>query len=99
MLRSKGFSVIETYDLQEALRIFTTQEIALAVLCQSIPRKSGRVLLRAMKHAKSSPVLAFGPGWPEADVSLPNLAPPEKMLSCVGSILGISEENSSHACT
>jgi hypothetical protein len=93
MLKSKGFHVIETYDLQEALRVVTNQEVALVVLCQSIPRKPGRILLRAMKHAKPSPVLAFGLGWPEADISLPNLAGPEKLLTCVASILGKSGES------
>jgi len=88
VLRSSGYAVTESYDLNEALRILRVKEIALVVICQSIPRKLVRALVRDIKRIKpSTPVLVFSTGIMEADASLVQLAGPEALLSSVAALV------------
>jgi DNA-binding response OmpR family regulator len=88
MLRSEGYGVKEMHDLQEALQILNTTDVALVIVCSSIPRKLRRDLVSDMKHAKPfTPVLVFGHGIREADTSMPALAGPEMFLRCVASLV------------
>ena len=88
MLRLHGYAVIESHDAQHALRILTTTDFALVVVCRSIPRKVRRALIHDMKHARPlTPVLVFGHGMKEADLSMPNLAGPEVFLRCVSTLV------------
>ena len=88
ILRSEGYGVKEMYDLQEALRILKTTDVALVIVCSSIPRKLRRALISDMKHTKPfTPILVFGHGIREADTSMPALASPEMFLRCVASLV------------
>jgi hypothetical protein len=88
MLRSRGYRIAEAYGPQEALQIFDTMDVALAVICQSIPRNLRRTLIANMKLARpSTPVLAFGIASQEADICLPILSGPEALLSSVASLV------------
>jgi len=93
ILRAKGYAVTETHDPADALRILSVTDPALVIVCHSIPRKLRRAIVSEMKHAKPLvPVLVFGPGIREADISVPGLAGPEVFLHHVAFLVGRPEK-------
>jgi len=91
VLRSEGYRVIEAYTTQEALRIFSSTDVDIVVICHSIPAQSRRRLVLAMKEARPlTPVVALHEAYDyitEADRSVDQLAGPEVLLEALISLL------------
>jgi len=93
ILRAKGYAVMEAHDPADALRLLSVTDPALVIVCHSIPRKLRRAIVSEMKHTKPLvPVLVFGSGIREADISVPGLADPEVFLHYVAFLVGRSRK-------
>jgi CheY-like chemotaxis protein len=91
VLRAEGYRVIEAYSSDDALRIFNSTDLDIVVICHSIPVRSRRQLVLAMKEARPLiPVIALHEAYDfitEADESVDQLAGPEALLECMASLL------------
>ncbi|HEX7960281.1 MAG TPA: hypothetical protein VF493_10210 [Terriglobales bacterium] len=91
VLRSEGYRVIEAYTSDDALRVFNSMEVDIVVICHSIPVRSRRQLVLAMKEARPfTPVIALHEAYDlitEADESVDQLAGPEALLESMAALL------------
>ena len=91
VLRSEGYSVIEAYTADDALRIFASADVDVVVICHSLPVQSRRRLVEAMKAARPlTPVVALHEAYDyitEADQSVDQLGGPEVLLEALSSLL------------
>ena len=91
ILRSEGYRVLEVYTVEEALDVFSSTDVDVAVVCHSIPIQSSKPLVRAMKQARPlTPVIALHEAYDlisEADLSVDHLAGPEALLEALAVLL------------
>ena len=91
VLRTQGYRVIEAYTTDDALQIFNSTDVDIVVICHSIPVRSRRQLVLAMKGMRPlTPVIALHEAFDlitEADESVDQLAGPEALLESMASLL------------
>lgn len=91
VFKEAGYNVIEGHKAEEALRLFRSTDVDLAVLCHSIPIAQRRGLASLMKDSKPmTPVLVLHQGFEsiiEADASIDNLCGPKTLLEVMASLL------------
>ena len=91
VLRTEGYSVIEAYSADDALRIFASRDVDIVVICHSVPVQSRRRLVVALKDARPlTPVIALHEAYDyvtEADLSVDQLAGTEVLLDAIASLL------------